>query len=298
MKKILLLFLLLSYVLGISQNATEVYLFDFVVNDSLQTYKLENPVNISDNAGVYDNQPSFLLDGTGVLFASSRNDQTDIALYDLEDQVKSWLTNTSGSEYSPLQSPLTKYFSAIKLEEDGTQLLWLYRFNRKQPKILVENWKVGYHTWYNKKMVVSFILNDPPTLEVSNLKFKIKYPIEKNIGRSIHNIPNSDLISYISHEHEDYEIYAINPLNSQKEYIVDALKGSQDMAWTPDGTILMGKDNKLYKFKPKQDKNWVEILSLEEFELNGITRLAISPLGDKIAIVVDEKIEGTANGEN
>jgi hypothetical protein len=233
-----------------------------------------------------------------VLFASTRNDQTDVALFDLESQSKSWLTNTVGSEYSPTQSPLNKYFSAIKLEEDGTQLLWLYRFNKKKPKILVENWKVGYHTWLNKKMVVSFILNDPPTLEVTNLKFQIKYPIEKNIGRSIHTIPNSELISYISHEHEDYEIYSINPLNSQKEYIGDALNGSQDMAWTPDGTILMGKDDKLYRFKPKEDKDWVEIASLEEFELNGITRLAVSPLGNKIVIVVNEKIEGTANSEN
>ena len=281
-----------------AQNATEVYLFDFVVNDSLKTYKLENPVNISNNAGVYDNQPSFLLDGTGVLFASTRNDQTDVALFDLESQSKSWLTNTLGSEYSPIQSPLNKYFSAIKLEEDGTQLLWIYRFNKKKPKVLVEDWRVGYHTWLNKKMVVSFVLNDPPTLEVTNLKFKIKYPIEKNIGRSIHTIPNSELISYISHEHEDYEIYSINPLNSQKEYIADALKDSQDMAWTPDGTIIMGKDDKLYRLKPKEDKDWVEILSLKEFDLNGISRLAVSPLGNKIVIVVNEKIEGTANGEN
>lgn len=277
--------------LGIAQNATEVYVFDFKVNDSLQTYALENPVNISDNAGVYDNQPSFLLDGTGVLFASTRNEQTDIALYDLENGSKSWLTNTTGSEYSPLQSPLTKYFSAIKLEEDGTQLLWLYRFNRKKPKVLVEDWKVGYHTWFNKKMVVSFVLNDPPTLEVTNLKFQIKYPIEKNIGRSIHTIPNTARVSYISHEHDEYEIYSIDPLNSQKTYISDALEGSQDMAWMPNGTILMGKANKLYKLVPNVDKNWVEIATLEDFNLNGITRLAVSPLGNKIALVVNEKTE-------
>ncbi len=298
MKRILLLFISLVTCTGTAQNATEVYLFDFIVNDSLKTYKLENPVNISDNEGVYDNQPSFLLDGSGILFASTRNGQTDVALYTIETKTKSWLTNTLGSEYSPTQSPLTKYFTAIKLEEEGTQLLWLYRFNRKKPKVLVDDWKVGYHTWLNKKMVVSFVLNDPPTLEVSNLKFQIKYPIEKNIGRSIHTIPNTELISFISHEHEDYEIYSINPLNSQKEYLADAVKGSQDMTWTPDLSILMGKEDKIYKLKPKEDKDWVEIISLKEFGLSGITRLTVSPLGNKIAIVVDEKIQGTANSEN
>ncbi len=295
MKTRFFLFSIIISSLGFSQPATEVYLFDFIVNDSLKTYKLENPLNISDNAGFYDNQPSFLLDGTGVLFASTRNGQTDVALYNLESNLKSWLTNTLGSEYSPTQSPLTKYFTAIKLEEDGTQLLWLYRFNRKKPKVLIENLKVGYHAWLNKKMVVSFVLNDPPTLEVSNLKYKIKYPIEKNIGRSIHVIPNTQLVSYISHEHEDHEIYSIDPLNSKKEYIADAIADSQDMAWMPNGTMIMGKDDKLYKLKPDEDKEWIEIATLKEFELNGITRLAVSPLGNKIAIVVDEKVADTAN---
>lgn len=271
-----------------SQPATEVYLFDFIQNDSVFT--VENPINISNNQG-YDNQPSFLLDGSGVLFASTRDDQTDIALYNIENKTKAWLTNTLGNEYSPIQTPQKKYFSAIYLDRDGTQLLWVYPFNRKKPKVLIENLEVGYHTWFNRKMIVSFVLGDPPTLEVSNLKFKIKYPIERNIGRSIHKIPGTELISFISQENDDFEIYSINPLNSEKQYLTDALKNSQDLAWTPDGTMIMGTSDKLYKLKPGVDKNWIEFASLKRFELTGITRLAVSPLGNKIVIIVDETNE-------
>jgi hypothetical protein len=63
------------------------------------------------------------------------------------------------------------------------------------------------------------------------------------------------------------------------------------LAWTPDGTLIMGSGDRLYKLKPGVDKTWVEFASLKPFELTGITRLAISPLGNKIAIVVDEIIE-------
>lgn len=271
-----------------SQPATEIYLFDFVQNDSVFT--VENPLNISNNKG-YDNQPSFLLDGTGVLFASTRDDQTDVVLYNITNDTKAWLTNTLGSEYSPIQTPTKKLFSSIYLDKEGVQLLWVYPFNRKKPKVLIENLEVGYHAWLNKKIVVSFVLGDPSTLEVSNLKFKIKYPIEKNIGRSIHKIPGTELISFISHENTDFEIYSINPLNSEKIYIADALKDSQDLAWTPDGTMIMGTTDTLYKLKPGVDKNWVEFASLKPLGLTGITRLAVSPLGNKIAIVVDEIIE-------
>ena len=288
MKRKLLLYIFLTTTLAYSQPATEVYLFDLIQNDSVFT--VENPVNISNNKG-YDNQPSFLNDGTGVLFTSTRDNQTDIALYNLENQTKAWLTNTLANEYSPIQTPYKKHFTAIRLEKDGTQLLWMYPFSRRKSKVLIENLTVGYHAWHNKNMVVVFVLGDPSTLQVSNLKFKIKYPIEKNIGRSIHKIPETDLISYINLEEDEPEIYSINPVNSEKKYITDPLKDSQDMVWTSDGTIIMGRGDKLFKLKPGIDKEWIEFASLESFQLTGITRIAVSPLGNKIAIVVDEKNE-------
>jgi hypothetical protein len=297
--KIKLVFIaILAQTILFAQPNTEVYLFDLVKNDSTQTYSLENPINISNNKGFYDNQPSFLNDGKALLFASTRNDQTDIAVYDIEAKTKDWLTNTPSNEYSPQQTPNKKFFSAIRLEKDGTQLLWHYSFRSKKPRVLIENLKVGYHAWLNKQVVVSFVLGDPSTLEVSNLKYKIKYPIDKNIGRSLHKIPSTELISFISHEHNDHEIYSINPINSEKKYIADPLEGSQDMAWMPDQTIIMGKGNKLYKLRPGEDKTWIEIASLDRFQLFDITRLAISPLGDKIAIVVEEQpLENTEANE-
>ena len=288
MKKIFLIIILLISSFVKSQTDTEIYLFDLIQNDSV--YTIDNPINISSNEG-YDNQPSFLNDGSGILFSSTRFDQTDIVLYNLENKTKTWLTNTLGSEYSPLQTPNKKYFSAIYLDNDDTQLLWKYTFRRKKPKVLIENLTVGYHAWVNKNIIVSFVLGDPATLEVSNLKYKIKYPIDKNIGRSIHKIPGSELISFISLEHEDPEIYSINPLNSEKEFLADALEDSQDMAWTTDHTIIMGSGDKLFKLKVGVDKTWVEFASLKPFNLTGVTRIAVSPSGDKIAIVVDEEIK-------
>lgn len=297
MKKKFALFFILVTTLAIAQPNTEVYLFDFIKNDSTNTYSLKNPINISNNSGFYDNQPSFLNDGKAILFASTRNNQTDIAVYDIIKKTTDWLTDTPSNEYSPQQTPNRKFFSSIRLDSDDTQLLWHYSFRRKKPRVLIENLKVGYHAWLNEQIVVSFVLGDPATLEVSNLKYKIKYPIAKNIGRSIHKIPTTELISFISHEHGEREIYSINPINSDRKYLADALKGSQDMAWTADKAIIMGKGNKLFKLKPGEDKNWIEIASLDEFQLFGITRLAISPLGNKIAVVIEEQPKENTEAE-
>jgi len=287
--KIKILCLLLAITtIGFSQTDTEVYLFDFIHGDSIIV--IDNPINISDNKG-YDNQPSFLNDGSGVLYSSTRNGQTDIALYDIENNVNVWLTETDANEYSPIQTPDKKYFTAIRLEEDGSQLLWNYKFNGKKQEVLIEKLPVGYHVWISKKMLASFVIGDPSSLEVSNLKYKIKYPIDKNIGRSILKIPNTELLSIISLEHEDPEIYSIDPITSNKTYIADPLEGAQDLAWTLDGTMIMGKGDKLFKLKPGVDKTWIEFASLSTYGLSGITRLAISPLGNKLAIVIDESPE-------
>ena len=58
------------------------------------------------------------------------------------------------------------------------------------------------------------------------------------------------------------------------------------MAWTKDGTILMGKGDLLYQFK--KETGWLQIADLTKFGLTGITRLAVSADSKKIAIVVNE----------
>ncbi|MDH3321698.1 MAG: hypothetical protein OEM04_01850 [Flavobacteriaceae bacterium] len=274
-----------------AQDATEIYLFDLIKKDS--SFQLTNPINISNNKG-YDNQPSFSADGNSILFSSERNGQTDIAKYEILENYRIWLTNTDASEFSPMVYPnKKKYFTCVRLNEDGSQLLYKYAFKNKDPEILIPQLKVGYYLWFNNKTIISFVLGDIETLQVSNFKYKIKYPIQSNIGRSLNLIPasytkNKQLISFISKSHESPEIYAIDPLDSEIEYITDPLEGSEDLTWTPDGTILMGSNNKIFKLKPGIDQEWLAIDIESDLPLKNITRLVVSPSGSKIAVVVDE----------
>ena len=286
---ILMLFICVSFY---AQEATEIYLFDLIETDN--SFTIKNPINISDNEG-YDNQPSFTEDGNAILFSSFRNEQTDIARYEIIDNYRTWVTNTEGSEYSPASYPgKKKYFTCVRLDKDGIQLLYKYAYKKKSPEVLIPNSKVGYYLWYNNKSVITFVIGDIETLEVSNFKFKIKYPIYKKIGRSINNIPvplsiGDNLVSFINKGLDTPEIYAIDPINSTTLYLIDALSGSEDLTWALNGTILMGKGNKIYKFNPLQDKDWEEILIESNLPIKNITRMVVSPDGNKIAIVVDEK---------
>ena len=274
-----------------AQEATEIYLFDLLKKDD--SFVLKNPVNISNNEG-YDNQPSFTEDGQSILFSSFRNGQSDIAKYEIFDNYRTWITETEANEYSPISYPKkSKNFTCVRLDEDGAQLLYKYYYKNKEPEVLIPNLKVGYYLWLNNKSLVSFVLGDIETLQVSNFKLKIKYPIQSNIGRSIQKIPipmeiGDELLSFISKENGASEIYAINPVTSETKYLADALEGSEDLTWTADGTILMGKGSSIYKLKPGVDTNWARIYIESDLPIKNITRIVTGLNGRKIAVVVSE----------
>lgn len=275
------------------QESTEIYLFDLQEQDS--TISLSNPVNISAREG-YDNQPSFTDDSQAILFSSFRNGQSDISKYFINEHYRVWITDTEVNEFSPMPFPgKKKYFTCVRLNGDETQFLYKYAYKKRPPELLIPDLRIGYYLWFDEKILISFVIGDVESLQVSNFKYKIRYPIQKNIGRSIQKIPataglGSQLVSFISLDHEAPEIYAIDPMTSDSKYITDPIKGSQDLAWTKNGSILMGHGNKIYSFHPDRDSEWQPVTVESPLPFDGISRLVISPDGTKIAVVVNEAV--------
>ncbi len=266
-----------------SQSNTDIFLFD--LNTKNEVFELTNMKNISNNEG-YDNQPSFL-DNNTILYAGTRKGQTDIVKYTIPYDSKVYINLTEGSEYSPLKIPNLEAVSAIRLDKDGKQALYKYSLRNGESEVMIDNIIIGYHVWNTGNLLVSSVLeNGALSLYVTDFQDLENYKFDNNIGRSLHNIPNSKLVSYISKESDSlWEIKSINPTNGKIKFITKTLPKTEDMCWLPDGTILMGKGNILYKLMPNKDTNWLEVASLEEYGIKNITRLTISPDGKKIAIV-------------
>jgi len=270
---------------AISQENTEIYITDISTENNRLVFS--RPLNISNNDG-YDNQPSFY-DDEHILFSSTRNNQIDITQYDLKTNAVKWLTNTPGSsEYSPIKITKKEAFSSIRLDTTGLQRLYSYKLKGDASKVLVKGAKIGYHLWYSKYILVTTVLVDNRMdLVISNVKDKTNYTFQKNVGRSLHNIPNSDMVSYISQEENQLQVKAIHPISGKTKTITALPKGTIDICWLPDGTIITGLENALLKFDPKTDKNWQEIYRFTDENINKISRLAISPNGKKLALVAE-----------
>ncbi|MEO6347933.1 MAG: sugar-binding protein, partial [Aquaticitalea sp.] len=219
-----------------------------------------------------------------------RNGQTDIVMYDIANGTKTWICSTEGGEYSPLKIPDQSAVSAIRLDPDGKQLLYSYDLKNGTSKPLMDTLVVGYHNWFNPNILLSSVLaGDDLFLYKTDINEKRNDLLMKHVGRSLHNIPNSKLMSFISKENDSlWEIKSIDPISGATRSIIRTLPKTEDMCWTPNGSILMAKDGILYRFTPNQDENWIKATSLLEYGIKNISRMAVSPDGKKIAIVADQ----------
>ena len=252
------------------------------------------PLNITARPG-YDNQPSFTPDGGSVLFTSVREDaQSDIYRYDLRTRLTARVTRTPESEYSATVMPDGRRMSVIRVEADSTQRLWSFALDGSDPRLVLRDVKpVGYHAWANDSTLALFVLGSPATLQVANARTGAARVVVGGIGRSIHRIPNSEVISFVHKQAEaEWWIKRLDPRGDSATALVKTLEGSEDYAWLPDGSILMARGNTLYRWVSSPPgvaaREWETIATFDAPALQRISRLAVSPDGKWIALVSAE----------
>jgi WD40 repeat protein len=293
---------------------TEIYLLPMKIGNGAIT--LGSPANITNNPG-YDNQPFFTADSRSILFTSIRPPaappaggatqaggatETDIYRYDISTAETRQITNTPESEYSPTITP-SGALSVIRVEADGTQRLWQFTADGRDPRPVLANVKpVGYHAWADDHTLALFILGAggpgggngaPATLQLADTRTGTAEVLATDIGRSIQTIPGTSPprhISFVQRERVNGKtslvIKELDPATRAISVLTPAVEGSTeaDVAWTADGTLLMAHAGMLYSWRRGQS-GWKEVASLEQMGLNGVTRLAVSPRGNWLAVV-------------
>jgi hypothetical protein len=270
---------------------TEIFLAPLLHNDG--HLEVGQPVNITGNAG-YDNQPFFTRDGGAVLFTSVRGGETqsDIYRYDIGSSQVTQVTNTPESEYSPTITPSgTLSVVRVELDKDRTQRLWQFTAAGGDPRVVLEAVKpVGYHTWLDDHTVALFVLGQPPTLQIVDTNSGTARVIASDIGRSLQPVPGGHTISFVQRERSGDTTRLLveewNPATGDATVLTPAVAGGDeaDVAWTPDGTLLMARGDVLYAWR-RGDAEWKAVAALDRLGLKQVSRIAVSPRGDRIALV-------------
>lgn len=286
----LLLFIFSVQILSAQLPKSNIYLFDLQqYTDSIFVFK--NPKFLTDwNSTGYNNQPHFF--GENKIYVTSKltgQDQTDIFALNISNNTRRKVTNTVDSEYSPTLLPGGKHFTCVREEADGkkTQRLWKFPIDQSDngARIYGETTGIGYHSWLNINETALFIVGQPHHLAIRNVKDDKEIFISENIGRSFNVLPNGNFAFVHKITDSNWELKEVNKLNYRKSPIIQTIPKSEDFVVLKDGTFLMAKGSKLYKFKSGKDQDWLEIANFSKLGLYNISRIAISPSNKKIALV-------------
>lgn len=255
------------------------------------------PENLTHRLG-YDNQPSFTADGRALLYTVIEgNGPSDIYRLDLATKERVNLTRTTvESEYSATPMPDGTHFSTVRVEADSTQRLWRFAFSGNEaPAVLLRDIKpVGYHVWASDATLVLYVLgaalntpNAPPaTLQVADVRTGTGEVAAKNIGRALQKIPGRDAVSYLQLGADGATITALDLRTNASTPIAKAPPRSDYHVWTRDGVLLAGSGSKLLAWN--RDR-WDVIADFAVDGVNNISRLALSPSGDRLAFVADDR---------
>jgi PPE-repeat protein len=201
--------------------------------------------------------------------------------------------------------PDGRNISFVRVEADGTQRLWQIDASANRTEtaavLLPDVKRVGYYAWIDAATVALFILGEngtPSTLQVADTRTGGLQPIAADIGRSIQRMP-SGAISFIQRSHESS---IASPLTLHHLFKKPGATAFDDgplvplparatdpyVAWMPDGAALVALNSTLYRWRPGEP-DWSPVSNLAAFGLRDVTRLAVSPQGDRIAIVASAK---------
>jgi hypothetical protein len=288
---------------------TEIYLAPLTRTNGVLS--IGAAANISNSPG-YDNQPSFTADGRSILFSSVRGPssasrsalrQTDIYRYDLASRAIARVTQTADGEFSPTPMLDGTRLSAVTVEADGTQRLYgiTPRGGAAERAVILPDVKpVGYHAWADDHTLALFVLGEgdaPATLQIADTRTGATRVVATGIGRSVLRMPGEGSRRHISFVQRESTggatrllVKDLDPVSGDSVTLTPAVEGSQeaDLAWTPDGTLLMVRDDVLFAWRREQP-SWTAVAALAPLGLHGVTRLAVSPTGDSIAFVAAQQ---------
>jgi Tol biopolymer transport system component len=274
--------------------ATDIYLLS--LTGSIASMKTAKPAPVSTAPG-YDNQPMFSPDGARILFAANRDGkQIDIYEFERASEKVAQLTETPTNENSPTYLPAglggAGEFSVVRTEPDKTQRLWRFDARGRNPQVMLPDVKpVGYHAWVSSDTVALFVLGQPATLRIAKVGTGQGEVVAEGIGRSLHRIPGTGSVSIVQRESSgEFWVKQVDVSTRKIEALVKAVEGSadRDMTWTPDGqTILMSSGTRVFAWT-RGAAGWTEVFDAAAHALGAVSRLAVSPKGDAVAIVVAE----------
>ena len=276
-----------------AQEFVPVNLYVADIVESAGTVRIGTPRKLTGDRGV-NSQPAFAPDGKSILFVGRRdsaNAQSDVYRIDLETGEESQITRTPEMENSPTVTPdgrlmVIRWVPETLFRQGGP---WRYDIQNGVPLdgVLPGPDTVGYYVMVDSVTYAMVRPKSKTTVAIFDTRTKTMTDRDGPVANLPPQlIPGSRAISYTRVDSLGrHQITRLEVAGGGGTPIVPALRDRIVHAWTPSGTILMGRGNRVFARKPGRDSAWKEVAAFVDRELRNVNTYTVSPDGKKLIMI-------------
>jgi ketosteroid isomerase-like protein len=263
--------------------------------DMREGFAITDLRNVSNDPG-YDNQPAFFPDGKTMVYTSETTGLADTGLglhaflVDLDTGARAPLPGARG--FSP--TPTADGRNLMMLREGG---VWLHGLDGEELRALTDTKTAGYYARFDDRTYVLFMNEKERRIVIYDARAKSLDTMATGANTAPYRVPGQDAVTFVAEEPFPRPENAEGVTRTQflRRLDVKARKvttlatipfatGGQHL-WTSRGTILMASGPAIYEWSPARPDEWKVVYRAEHPDLQGLSRIAINPKGDHIALV-------------
>ncbi|MEA2415626.1 MAG: hypothetical protein QOI58_2283 [Thermoanaerobaculia bacterium] len=255
-------------------------------------FAVSNLVNISRHPG-YDNQPAFFPDGK--LVFTSQIAVLDETGHAVQAVIHDFAKGTSTPVPGALGfSPTPAADGSLMLLREGHVVLHDAAGRETQ---LTETKDAGYFARFDEQTWVLYMNDKQRRIVMYDPQTKALETMALGSITAPFRIPGKRAVSFVAVEPFPAPEGVAPPprklflrqLNLDDRQVTTlasiSFPTSGSHVWTSRGTLLMASGHTIYEWNPAKPDDWPIAATFDDPELQGLTRIAISPRGDRIALV-------------
>lgn len=245
--------------------------------------------NLSNHRG-YDNQPAFLPDGQSLLFTTEavNLDETGLGVHAVRYDLRN-------GKSTPL--PLARGFSPTPAADGQIMLLreggvWLHDARGKLVRALTQTTQAGYFYRFEDESWVLFMNDQDRRIVLYDPR---SHALETMITGAItapYRVPGERAVTFVVQSEDTRTLHRLD-VDAKRVATLATIpfRTGGHHVWTPRGTLFMASGPAIHEWDPHRPSEWPIVQRFDSPDLQGITRIALNPAADRIALV------STANDE-
>jgi len=258
-------------------------------------FAVSNLVNISKHPG-YDNQPAFFPDGK--LVYTSQIALLDETGHAVQAVIHDFANGTSTPVPGALGfSPTPAADGSLMLLRDGHVVL--HDASGKESQLTETN-DAGYFARFDEQTWALYMNDKQRRIVIYDPKTKALDTMAIGSISAPFRIPGKRAVSFVAVEPFPMpegeaaktappRKFVLRQLNLDDRQVTTLatvpFRTSGSHVWTSRGTLLIASGHTIYEWNPAKPDDWLIAATFDDPELQGLTRIAISPRGDRVALV-------------